>query len=179
MKTNAFIIFLVCRTLIGFSQTDSQSGFANFDEEKEKSAILATFTAETENFFKRDYEGTIKFFISDEYLFHAWNNPDGTFNATVGWSALSEKYKNHFHNNPVVPGTSNHPRVERRNMTFKFFSPEVAFVIWDQYNSDKEMKNFKFSKETRIMEKQNGLWKIANMTAFWDYKNIIPVDSLK
>jgi hypothetical protein len=41
------------------------------------------------------------------------------------------------------------------------------------------MKTYQLSKETRIMEKQDGIWKIANMTAFWDYKNLIPVESLK
>jgi hypothetical protein len=64
-------------------------------------------------------------------------------------------------------------------MIYKFFSSELAFVTWDQYNSDSEIKTYRLSKETRIMEKEDGLWKIANMTAFWDYKNLIPVESLK
>ncbi len=179
MKASTFFLFFVCSTLIGYSQTGNQSGSVKFDEAKEKAAILAALTTETENFYKRDYEGTIKYFINAEYLFHAWNNADGTFNATIGWSALSEKYKNHFHNNPVASGTSSHPKVERRHIIFKFFSPDVAFVTWDQYNSDKETKIFNYSKETRIMEKQDGSWKIANMTAFWDYKNLVSADSLK
>ena len=29
------------------------------------------------------------------------------------------------------------------------------------------------------MEKQNGFWKIVNVTAFWDYKNLVSADSLK
>jgi hypothetical protein len=28
------------------------------------------------------------------------------------------------------------------------------------------------------MEKVNGEWKIVNISAFWDYKNVIPADSL-
>jgi hypothetical protein len=78
-----------------------------------------------------------------------------------------------------VEGSSSHPKVERRSMIFKFFSPGLAFVMWDQYNSDEEKKSYWLSKETRIMEKHDGLWKIANMTALWDYKNMVPAESLK
>lgn len=41
------------------------------------------------------------------------------------------------------------------------------------------MKMYQISKETRIMEKQDGLGKIANMTAFRDYKNEIQFENLK
>jgi hypothetical protein len=64
-------------------------------------------------------------------------------------------------------------------MIWKFYNSEVAFLIWDQYNSDQSSKMYNHSKETRLMEKQNGTWKIANMTALWDYKNVISADSLK
>jgi len=179
MKKISFILLLVCSTLFGLGQTGNQSGFTNFNEEKETNAILESLTAETENFYKRDYEGVIKYFVHTDYAFHAWNNADGTYHATVGWPAINEKYKNFIQNNPVKPGTSSHPKVERRNMIYKFYSSELAFVTWDQYNSDDEMKTYQISKETRIMEKQDGLWKIANMTAFWDYKNEIPAENLK
>jgi hypothetical protein len=179
MKRISFILLLICCTLFGLGQTGNQSAHTNFNEEKEKKAIIASLTAETENFYKRDYEGVIKYFVHTDYAFHAWNNSDGTFNATVGWPAINEKYKNYIKENPVPAGSSSHPKVERRNMIFKFFNPKLAFVTWDQYNSDSEKKTFQLSKETRIMEKQDGLWKIANMTAFWDYKNVIPAENLK
>lgn len=174
MKTATFIFLLVCGVLAGFSQTGNQ-----FDEEKEKIAILATLTAETEYFFKRDYEGVKKYFVHSDYAFHAWNNADGTFAATVGWPAIDEKYRNYIRQNPVPAGSSSHPKVERHNMVWKFYNSDVAFLIWDQYNSDQSSKMYNHSKETRLMEKQNGIWKIVNMTALWDYKNVITADSLK
>jgi len=179
MKTTAFILMLGLSALAGFGKNNTASGSAGYDEEKEKNAIIETLTAETENFFKGDYERVIKCFVHSDYAYHAWNNSDGTFNATVGWPAINEKYKSYFKDNPVSAGSSNHPKVERRNMIFKFFNSEIAFVTWDQYNSDGEMKTFRLSKETRIMEKQDGLWKIANMTALWDYKNIVSAESIK
>lgn len=166
-------------TMAGFGKNKTAPAPSGLDEEKEKKAIIESLTAETSAFYKRDYEEVIKYFVHSEYTFHAWNNGDGTFSARVGWQAINERYKNYIKDNPVPAGSSSHPKVERRNMIFKFFNPEIAFVTWDQYNSDEEMKTYWLSKETRIMEKQNGLWKIANMTAFWDYKNLIPVESLK
>lgn len=179
MKIATLFFVLVCSVLIGFGQAEGQSGSAGLNEETEKKAIIESLTAETENFYKRDYEGVIKYFVHADYAFHAWNNGDGTFSAKVGWPAINEKYKTYIKDNPVPAGSSSHPKVERRNLLFKFFNSNLAFVTWDQYNSDSEMKTYQHSKETRIMEKQDGLWKIANMTAFWDYKNLIPVESLK
>jgi len=179
MKTTVIVLMLGLSTLAGFGKNNTASGSSGYDEEKEKKAIIESLTAETENFYKRDYEGVIKYFVHSDYAFHAWNNGDGTFSAKVGWSAINERYKNYIKDNPVPAGSSSHPKVERHNMIFKFFNSNVAFVTWDQYNSDEEMKTYWLSKETRIMEKQDGLWKIANMTAFWDYKNQIPVESLK
>jgi hypothetical protein len=174
MKTTAFILFLVCSNLVGSGQKGN-----NFDEEKEKSAILAALTAETEFFFKRDYEGWKKCYIHTDYAFQAWSNADGTFDAKVGWPEVDEKIGNYIRNNPVARGSASHPKVERRNMVWKFFTPEVVFMIWDQYNSDGGMKIYNHSKETRIMEKQGGSWKVVSVASFWDYKNLIPVDSLK
>lgn len=179
MKTVTFILILVCSALFGYGQAGNSSGSVSLNEEKEKKAIIESINAETAAFFKRDYEGVIKYFVHADYAFHAWNNADGTYSATVGWPAINEKYRNYIKDNPVAAGSSSHPKVERRNMIYKFFSSELAFVTWDQYNSDSGMKTYQLSKETRIMEKQDGLWKIANMTAFWDYKNLIPVESLK
>ncbi len=179
MKTTVLILLLGFFTLAGFGKNNAVSGLADFDEEKEKKAIIESINAETEAFYKRDYEAVIKYFVHTDYTFHAWNNGDGTFSAKVGWPAINERYKNYIKDNPVPQGSSSHPKVEKRNIIFKFFYADVAFVTWDQYNSDQEMKNYWLSKETRIMEKHGGIWKIANMTAFWDYKNTVSAESLK
>ena len=63
-------------------------------------------------------------------------------------------------------------------MVVKFFLESLAYLVWDQYNSDKDSKTFLLSKDQRIMEKINGKWKIANVSSYWDYKNVIPADSI-
>ena len=176
MKTRIYILMLGLIALFGFTRNAARSSLNGLNDTKEKEAILETLTAETESFYKRDYDEVIKHYVHTDYAFHAWNNSDGTYNATVGWPAIDEKLKSYILNNAVKDGSSSHPKVVRRNMIFKFFSPEMAFVTWDQYNSDQSMKTYHVSKETRIMEKQNGKWKIGNMTSLWDYKNTINED---
>jgi hypothetical protein len=166
--------------MFGFIQKSENHDLTDFSEENEKSAIISTVTTETELAFKGDFEKSSKYYLHSYYTFIAYNYTDGTFFVKVG-SVLpetSDKITIETNNLETVK-QSNYPKVKRRNFVFKFYTPKVAFVTWDQYNSDKEIKMFYYSKETRIMEKQDGLWKIANMTAFWDYKNLIPVESLK
>jgi hypothetical protein len=179
MKTTIFILMLGLSTLAGFGQTTNSSGSASFDEEKEKKAIIESINAETAAFFKRDYEEVIKYYVHADYVFHAWNSADGTYSATIGWPTINEKYIDYFKNNPVPVGTSDYPIVEKRNLLFKFFNDNVAFVTWDQYERKDISKPFRKAKASRIMEKQDGIWKIANMTAYYDYKNLFPADSLK
>lgn len=148
------------------------------DEQAEKKTILAVIEAETESFYKRDYEAWKKHYVQADYSFQAWNNGDGTIDAKTGWAEVDAKIGQYIRENPVKEGGSSHPEVIRKNMVVKFFTPQVAYLVWDQYNSDQEKKNYTFSKEERIMEKIGGEWKIANVSAFWNYKKIIPRDSL-
>lgn len=151
----------------------------SFNREAEKEAILNVIDNETAAFFKRDYESWQQYFVQEEYAFQAWNNAGGDFSASVGWAAVDKRIGDYIKAHPVPPGYSYYPRVERRNMVIKFFSDKLAYLVWDQYNSDQENKSFRHSKEQRIMEKVNGQWKIANVSAFWDYNTKIPAHSFR
>lgn len=151
----------------------------SFNPDVEKEAILDVIENETAAFFNRDYESWQQFFVQEDYAFQAWSNADGSFSASVGWAAIGKRIGEYIKTHPVPPGYSYYPRVERRNMVVKFFSPNLAYLVWDQYNSDQENKSFRHSKDQRIMEKINGQWKIVNVSAYWDYSSTIPVDSLR
>jgi hypothetical protein len=162
------------------------------DEPKEKEAILNVIEKETECFFKRDYDCWKNQFAQTDYTFQAWNNSDGTVDAQAGWMAIDKRSKDYL-SNPVnkpqerqygqeynIKETpASHPSVIRKNMVVKFFSPSLAYLVWDQYNSDPAEKLYTFSKESRLMEKINNEWKIVNVTAFWDYRNLHTAESLK
>jgi hypothetical protein len=149
------------------------------DEAMERTAIMETIERETTCFFQRDYACWSACYAQTEYAFQAWTNADGSFDVQSGWPAVSRQAGEYMKANPAPPVGSSHPRVERRNLLVRFFSPTVAYLVWDQYNSDPDMKNFVPSKETRIMEKIDGQWRIVNVTAFWYSRNPIPIDSLK
>ncbi|MFB0907614.1 MAG: hypothetical protein QMB03_04915, partial [Spirosomataceae bacterium] len=68
--------------------------------------------------------------------------------------------------------------VVRKNMNFKFYGNNAAHVTWDQFNSDRNQSYYLQSKEIRLMEKVDGQWKTVNVSAFWDYNNKIPMNSI-
>ena len=178
MKKIAFLLPVLITIACNQPAKNYSTSKTEFNEDAEKIAIMKTIENETDCFYKRDYEGWKENFVQKEYAFQAWSNHDGTFDAKVGWKEVDEKTGAYIKANPVEPGKSSHPWVERRNMIVKFFSENFAYLVWDQYNSDKDSKTFLLSKDQRIMEKINGKWKIANVSSYWDYKNVIPADSI-
>ncbi len=155
------------------------AGAKPFDEAAEKAAIMKTIEEETACYFKRDYDCWKETYAQTEYAFQAWNNPDSTFEAKVGWKEIDEKSGQYIKTSPKPEGGSVYPKVERRNMVVKFFGENVAYLIWDQYNFDAKSNKYYHSKDTRIMEKIDGKWRIVNVSAFWDFKNLVSVDSLR
>lgn len=145
--------------------------------QKEKDAILAVIEKETASFFSRDYEAWKSTFAQTDYAFQAWSNRDGTFDASVGWDRIDKTVGTYITENPVPDSAQR--KVERKNIMYKFYGPDVAFLTFDQFNSDPGALGFLHSKETRLMEKINGDWKIVEVAAFWDYKNSIPGNKLK
>ncbi len=171
---------LLCATIFVFTSCgpkenkDIESNVANV--EKEKQAIKNVIENETESFFGRDYEAWKANYAQTDYAFQAWSNDDGTFDSNVGWEDINKQIGKYIEDNPEP--ISSHPIVERKNMLYKFYGDNVAFLTWDQFNSDQDEKNFHHSKEVRLMEKIDGKWKIVCVSAFWDYKSLISADKL-
>ncbi len=172
------ILFL---TLLAGSQFLCQSctlsSQSKLDEEQEKIAIMKVIEDETECFFRRDYDCWQNQFTHTDYSYQAWSNSDGTFDASVGWPAIEKNLGKYIKENPAEPeeAGSSHPVVKRKNIKVKFYGNEAAHLTWDQFNSDRNQNYYLQSKEVRLMEKQDGQWKIVNVSAFWNYKNKIPL----
>lgn len=171
------LVFISCRNTDSVS-TKSTSPPA-FDQANESTSIMAIIENETACFYARDYGCWKAHFAQVDYAFQAWNNADGTFDAKVGWNEVDKNAGQYIKDNPVPPGGSSHPKVERRNVKMKFFNETLAYLSWDQYNINPAMNAYTHSLETRIMEKIAGVWKIVNVTSYWDYVNLVPKDSLK
>lgn len=147
------------------------------DEELETSKIIKVIEEETRCFFLRDYDCWQNQFTHTDYSYQAWSNSDGTFDASVGWDAIEKNLGKYIKENPSDPeeAGSSHPIVKRENIKVKFYGNAAAHLTWDQYNSDRSQQYFLHSKEVRLMEKVGEDWKIVNVSAFWNYKNRIPI----
>lgn len=172
-----FLVFMSCRNTESASMETVST--PTFDQANESTSIMSIIENETACFYARDYECWKAHFAQVDYAFQAWNNTDGTFNAKVGWNEVDENAGKYIKDNPVPPGGSSHPKVERRNIKMKFFNSTLAYLSWDQYNINPDMNAYTHSLETRIMEKIAGVWKIVNVTSYWDYVNLVAKDSLK
>lgn len=155
------------------------SGETAFNEKAETAAIMKVIDHETNCFFKGDYACWASNWSQTPYAMQAWNNDDNTFSAAIGWDSIGAQGKywieTYYKNGQNII----HPLVKKEKPLVKFFNNNTAYLIWKQYNADKDKKYFKCSQETRLMEKQADGWKIVNVTALWDSKNTIPFDSLK
>lgn len=165
------ILFVSCKDK---AAEEEASRLANL--EKEKQAIKAVIENETKSFFARDFAAWKANYAHTDYAFQAWSNDDGTFDSNVGWADINKQVGKYIQDNPEP--VSSHPIVERKNMIFKFYDDDVAYLTWDQFNSDKSEKNFHHSKEVRLLEKIGGQWKIVCVSAFWDYRHPIPASRL-
>jgi len=174
---SCFLVFFSCQNAEPVSNSTVTA--PDFDQANESSSIIAIIENETACFYARDYECWKAHFAQVDYAFQAWNNADGTFDAKVGWNEVDKKAGQYIKDNPVPSGGSSHPKVERRNMKMKFFNNGLVYMSWDQYNINPAMNAYTHSLETRIMEKIAGVWKIVNVTSYWDYVNLVAKDSLK
>ena len=173
----AGLVFLSCKKEEIAGARDNAS--ATFDQIAETDAIIAVIDNETACFFARDYTCWSAHFAHVDYAFQSWNRADGTYDAKVGWAEIDKSAGQYIKDNPVPPGGSSHPKVEKRNVKIHFFNSSLAYLSWDQYNSNTQENGYTHSLETRIMEKMGHVWKIVNVTSYWDYVNLVPADSLK
>jgi hypothetical protein len=173
-----FIIPAILTLLVGLgcvSKTEKQKTFS-FDENKARQEILAAIEEETKCFFARNYECWAAHWSHKEYAYQAWNNSDGTVGVAAGWDAVNKQTGSYIKDNPVEG--SSHPVVKRGNIQWKFYNDSLAYMIWTQYNADRDGKAYHASYETRLMEKTDNKWRILNVSAFWDSKNSYKADSL-
>ncbi|MES2774626.1 MAG: hypothetical protein V4722_10600 [Bacteroidota bacterium] len=150
-----------------------------FNKETETAAIMQVIDKETNCFFDGDYNCWMTNWSHATYAMQAWNNDDGTFDAAIGWDKINAQGKEWIEKYYANGKNVIHPLVKKEKPQVVFFNNNAAYLLWKQYNADKDKKFFRISQETRLMEKQADGWKIVNVSAFWDAKSKIPVDSLK
>ena len=152
MKTYVLVIAII---LSGLSETLAQA-----DHE----AIKKVLRSETEGFFKRDKAEWSNAWAHTPYVHFAANLYGGDFMLIEGWDKLEKQFASQFKSSKV----SDKVVVQNANYTIHQ-NGNMAFVAYDQTLLDSHGKTT--SKESRVVEKMGGQWKIINVTALTNLKS--------
>ena len=122
--------------------------------EIENKAILDRLNNETKNAFQRDYEAWTKNWVHDPSISKVYINfTDSTFSESIGWKEISQFVKTFIEEHPdPEPVPKPLEKIDVR------LYGNGAWVTYEQMDSLRGLK-----RETRLMEKINGVWKIAGM----------------
>jgi len=120
----------------------------------EKAAILKTINDETKAAFNRDYEGWKEKWIHEKYVTKTYMDfRDSTLSETLGWDGINDFVKTYIEEHPEpAPLPTLVDKIDVR------LYGTGAWVNYEQNDGDRGIK-----RETRLMEKVNGQWKIAGM----------------
>ncbi len=152
MKTYALVIAILLSSL--------SKGLAQADHD----AIKRVLRSETEGFFKRDKAVWANAWAHAPYVHFAANLYGGDFMLIEGWDKLEKQFASQFKSTKGM----NNVTVQNSNYTIHQ-NGNMAFVAYDQTLLDSHGKTT--SKESRVVEKINGQWKIINVTALTNLKN--------
>lgn len=124
------------------------------DPESEKQAILDRLNNETKDAFQRDYKAWTKNWVHDPNASKVYINfVDSTFSESIGWKEISQFVKTFLEEHPEPE-----PVPELLDKINVRLYGNGAWVTYEQQDSIRGLK-----RETRLMEKMNGEWKIAGM----------------
>lgn len=166
-KGNYFYLLLL-GIVVSFSFSGNQPGQGNpgnseeeINYEKEKKAILEVIENESKAFWKKDFEDYSSYWIHEDFIRTLGWWQAGGVTVVEGWEERSKRTKTHMENSPDENPTST--QVRRKNINLRIYQ-DVAWMTFDQYGEDTgdpTMDMPGLSRETRILEKHNGQWKIV------------------
>ena len=146
MKTSLLVITLVLSAVLrSLAQADND-------------AIKLVLFNETEGFFTRDKARWSNAWAHTPYINFAANLYGGDFRLIKGWNDLEKQFATQFKSSKVLDKVT----VQNGNYTIHQ-NGNMAFVSYDQTLVDSHGKTT--SKESRVVEKLNGQWKIINVIA--------------
>lgn len=155
MKNN-LLLFCLAFTILW----SCQNAPITVDFEKEKAAIQAVIAKETESYYKQDFEAWKSTYLDDPAFrkYGYWEGFPNKVQSYNGFEPLKAEKKQQFEKNETLWQGSTE---ERANENFRI-SPEMAWYTFEQYSYEKGTRRLLgTSLETRILEKHDGVWKIA------------------
>jgi len=151
-----FFIALVFCLVNCKEKTDTKMETSNKQDnfELEKAAILETINGETKAAFNRDYKSWKDKWIHESYVTKTYMQfPDSSMTETLGWEEINGFVRSYIEAHPEpapLPTMVN-------DISVRLYG-SGAWVSYEQNDAERGLK-----RETRLMEKVNGQWKIAGM----------------
>ncbi len=154
---NTFLLFCFLISLWSCKKKDANvmiNSIVEIDPQIEKEKILDVINNETKAAFQRDYEGWKDKWIQEDYVTKTYINfADSSMTETLGWDEINAFVKNYI---------DEHPEPDPLPTLVQEIDVRVygngASVDYEQQDEERGLK-----RESRLMEKKNGEWKIAGM----------------
>ncbi len=131
------------------------------EQSSELAAIMRVIAAESVAFWEKDFDGWADCWVhSSRARIMGWWARGGV-TVVEGWDAVSSQMKGLMAANPESNPTAAQVRRENVNCSI---GQDMAWLTFDQYGADTgdvAMDMPGLSRETRILEKQDGVWKIV------------------
>lgn len=140
--------------------TDKSDTKQAIDFAKEKAAIQSVIAKETECYYQQDFECWKNTYLQSPAFrkFGYWEGYPHKVTANIGFESLAQEKKKQFDADETLWQNSIE---ERTNENFRI-SHDMAWYTFEQNSYEKDTRKFLGkSLETRILEKENGEWKIA------------------
>lgn len=159
-----FVITLIttnCKEEMNQQSDDTTNQAASF--EQEKAAILEVINNETKAAFSRDYEGWKDKWVHDPSITKTYIDfQNNTMTETIGWEEINDFVKTYIEEHPdpdPLPTLVD-------DITVRLYGTG-AWVSFEQNDAERG-----FKRETRLMERVDGKWKIAGMhTTIYGFKD--------
>jgi len=143
-STFTAILFLMLSSTVAYAQNKET-------HTKAEKAILETIELESEYFWGRNYDKWASLYIHAPYTVWTSASSEGV-SRYEGWEEWRDQVKKLFENDPDPQPYKG--IVHKYNYNFRIYG-KGAWVSFEQMNDGTK------TLETRIMEKENGKWKIA------------------
>ena len=124
------------------------------DPATERTAILATLNGETRAAFQRDYAAWRAHWVHAPYAYKVYlDYPDSSFSESLGWAPIDDFVRTYIETHP----TPDPLPAPLREIDVQLYG-DGAYVSYEQLDPARGRK-----RETRLLEKHEGRWKIVGM----------------
>lgn len=167
MKASAYS-FLICFIVLvlncgaGLAQKKSKSNAP----ENDIAAIKAVIEKETKAFFEIDHKTWADHWVHEPYAF--WSFADTTdVNSFTGWADINKGFDEYF-----KTSKPSQAKIDRQWLDFRIYG-DGAYVRFTQKVNDESRRPEQ--AEVRVLEKQNGQWKIVCVSVIAIQKDNQPI----